>query len=95
MSKEMLILTIVSLSLVLGMGDISYATGPIKDTANIQEHIKVHLEKVKLSNPKKYQEMMEKTGGNPADCTDCHVEVAEKHNFPVKEKIEGIQPMRK
>jgi hypothetical protein len=73
MSKEILILIIICFCLMLGMGVISYA-GTVKDTANIQEQIKVHLEKVKIKNPQKYQEMIEKTGGNPADCTDCHNE---------------------
>lgn len=93
MYKEKLVLTIVSLYLVLGMGVISYA-GPIKSTANIQEHIKVHLEKVKLKNPQKYQETMQKTGGNPTQCTDCHQEVL-KGNLPSQKGIESIRPIRK
>jgi hypothetical protein len=72
---------------------ISYAGPPI-NPANIQENIKVHLEKVKLTNPQKYQEMMKKTGGTPTQCTDCHQEVL-KGNLPGQEVMEGINPLRK
>ncbi|MFA6055065.1 MAG: hypothetical protein WC769_06815 [Thermodesulfovibrionales bacterium] len=94
MSKEILILPIICL-LMLGTGVVSYAAGPIKDTTNVQEHIKVHLEKVKISNPKKYQEMVERAKGNITDCLSCHIEVAESSKFPAKGKIERIQPMRR
>jgi hypothetical protein len=93
MLKGISIITIVCLCLMFGMGVISYAGPPINPT-NIQEHIKVHLEKVKLKNPQKYQEMMQKAGGNPTQCTDCHQEVL-KGNLPGQKGMEGINPLRK
>lgn len=79
MAKGISIITIASLCLVfVGMGVKSYAQ-PSINPANIQEQMKKHIEKVKLSNPGKYQEMMQKTGGNIIDCLSCHVEVAEGH----------------
>ncbi|MBU4179830.1 MAG: hypothetical protein KKI12_14695 [Proteobacteria bacterium] len=78
MVKIRSVLTIFCLCLLFGTGVKSYAQ-PRINTADLKEHIRVHLEKVKFKNPGKYQEMMQKTGGNIIDCLSCHVEVAEGH----------------
>jgi hypothetical protein len=80
MTKGISIIIIACLCLVFGMGVKSYAqlrTNP----ANLQEQMKSHIEKVKLSNPQKYQEMIQRAGGNVTKCTDCHQE-ALKGNPP-------------
>ena len=34
-----------------------------------------HVERVKVSAPQKYREMIERAGGAATKCTDCHIEV--------------------
>lgn len=98
MAKGISIITIVCLYLISGFDVKSYAqpvTQPVTNTVNVQEQMKGHIEKMKIKNPKKYQEMVERAKGNITDCLSCHVEVAESSKFPAKGKIERIQPMRR
>lgn len=88
MAKGILIITIASLCLVfVGMGVKSYAGPPINPT-DIQEQMKKHIEKVKLTNPGKYQAMMQGAGGNITQCTDCHQEVL-KGKFPSQKGMDS------
>jgi len=67
---------------------INAHAAPIENKTNIQEHIKVHIEKVKFSNPQKYQEMVQRAGGNITQCTDCHKEVL-KGNLPTRRGMDS------
>ncbi len=62
------------------MGIKSYA-GPMINTASLEEHMKVHIEKVKLTNPKKYQDMMKRAGGKITDCRSCHIEIKSSERY--------------
>jgi len=88
------VLTIFCLCLMFGTGVKSYAQPPSISSADLKEQMQKHLEKVKLKNPQKYQETMQKTGGNPTQCIDCHQEVI-KGNLPGQKGIESIRPLRK
>ncbi len=70
MARGISILTIVCLSVLFGMGVISYA-GSGKNAAFMQQHI----EEVKRTKPKEYQAMVERAGGTITDCSSCHKEV--------------------
>ena len=72
-----IVITIVCLCLVVVMCVKSYAQ-PRTNPANLQEQMKSHIEKIKLQNPQKYQEMMQRTGGNVTKCTDCHQELLKR-----------------
>lgn len=78
MAKGILIITIACLCLMFGIGIKSYAQPQI-NTEDVKEHIRVHLEKVKLKNPIKYQEMVQRAGGNITQCTDCHIELKKEN----------------
>jgi hypothetical protein len=71
--------------MIFGMGIKSYAQ-PTITPPNIQEKMQDHIEKVKLKNPQKYQEMTQRAGGNITQCTDCHIEVIEGIHHQPKEK---------
>lgn len=43
--------------------------------ADQQKVLEQHLEQVKRSNPRKYQEMLDKAGGVARDCRDCHTDI--------------------
>lgn len=80
-------IAIACLCLVFGMGIKLYAQ-PSITPANIQEQMKKHIEKVKLTNPGKYQAMMQRAGGNVTQCTDCHQEVL-KGNLPSQKSLDS------
>lgn len=46
---------------------------PITDPEMLWQ-LQEHIEKVKISNPSKYKEMIARAGGNVDRCTGCHVE---------------------
>jgi len=94
MVKGVSIITIVCLCLMFGIGIKSYAQ-PRINTEDVKEHIRVHLEKVKIKNPLKYQDMMKRVNGNVTQCTDCHKEVIEGNLSPAKKRMERIQPLKK
>ena len=73
MAKGISIIIIACLCLVFGMGIKSFAQPRIAP-ANIQEQMKKHIDKVKLTNPGKYQAMIQRAGGNVTQCCSCHVE---------------------
>jgi len=73
MARGISILTIVCLCLMFGIEDISYADSKI-NPALMQEHI----EKVKLTNPRKYQAMIQRAGGNITHCSSCHKQVMQQ-----------------
>lgn len=87
MAKGISIIIIAYLCLVFGMGVKSYAQ-PRITPANIQEQMKKHIEKVKLTNPGKYQAMLQRAGGNVTQCTDCHQEVL-KGNLPSQKSLDS------
>ncbi len=83
-------ITLIFLYLMLCVAAISYA-GPFKDAATLQEHIEAHLSKVKMKNPQKYEEMMQKNRGKVSHCIDCHPE-AQDRKLPVNNGIDsGIE----
>ena len=60
---------------------------PMTDTTNIQEQMNKHLEEMKIKNPKKYEEMVKRAGGNITHCCSCHVEVkACAGNIPTQQR---------
>lgn len=79
------VLTTFCLCLALAMGVKSYAQ-PRITPADIQEKMKQHIEEVKVKNPQKYQEMIQRAGENITQCTDCHKEVIEGNHLQPKEK---------
>jgi hypothetical protein len=83
MAKGTSIITIACLCLVFGMGVKSYAQPGI-NPANIQEQMNKHIEKVKITNPIKYQDMVQRAGGNITHCCSCHVESCKK-NIPTQQ----------
>lgn len=40
--------------------------------------MKKHAEEMRIKYPQKYQEMMQRSGGNPTECLDCHDETRKK-----------------
>ena len=72
MTRGMLTLTVVCLSLMFGIGAMSYADSET-DAVLMQEH----LNKVKRTKPEKYQAMVQRAGGKGQvkNCGSCHVEV--------------------
>ena len=79
------VLTIFSLCVVSNILDISCAQSQTS-TQDLQQIMKDHIEKVKLKNPQKYQEMVQRAGENITKCTDCHNEVIEGNYHQPKEK---------
>lgn len=80
--KSILIfITIVCSCLIFEKGVKSYAQTVISPE-DLKKQMQEHIEKVKIKNPKKYQEIMQRTGGNITDCCSCHKEVCEKNIFP-------------
>lgn len=69
-----IILAITVFFWLVSFPDAVFDAASAFDTSDIKEHIKKHLEKVKISNPKKYQERMETNRGNIHACIDCHEE---------------------
>lgn len=83
--------------LIFSIGAASYAgipEPPAESSAEFIRNMNTHIEKVKLKNPSKYQFMVKRAGGNPAQCTDCHQELL-KGNLPGQNGIESIRPLRK
>jgi hypothetical protein len=78
-------LTILCLCLVFGGGIKLYAQ-PNTNTPDLQEKMKGHIEKVKVSNPQKYQEMVQRAGGDITKCTDCHKEMIGGNHQQTKDK---------
>jgi hypothetical protein len=66
--------------------EIKLYAQPPANTPDLQEKMKDHIEKVKLKNPQKYQEMVQKAGENITQCTDCHKEVIEGNHQQTKDK---------
>lgn len=40
--------------------------------------MKDHIDKVKISNPQKYQEMVQRAGQTIRECRDCHKEIPQR-----------------
>jgi hypothetical protein len=70
MTKGISILAIACLCLMLITGVSLYAESTVNQDSAMQDHI----EKVKLSNPEKYDAMIERAGGVITDCCSCHKE---------------------
>ena len=75
----------VCLSLLFGIGVVSYAgipEAPAKTKEEQTKIMKTHMEKVKIENPVKYEAMMKNAGGNVTECRDCHKEVKQEKKKP-------------
>ncbi len=90
MAKGILILTIVCLCLMSGIGVKSNAELRVNLKQEDIEKMQRHVEKVKITNPGKYQNMIERAGGNITGCCSCHKEVCEKNSFqfhPINKRL--------
>jgi hypothetical protein len=75
--RIILILIIIFLSVTLGMIYILGANAGMNQALTQEDIQKMqrHIEKVKFTNPAKYQAMVKRAGGNITHCCSCHVEV--------------------
>lgn len=85
MAKYISILTIASLCLMFIMGVRLYAESTVNPAPTMEEHI----EKVKLSNPDKYEAMLERAEGTITDCCSCHKESCEGNLSSPAPSIKG------
>jgi hypothetical protein len=69
-----LYIAIACLIMVLSAVANVYA-GPMTIQEEFKQKVNAHMEKVKLTNPGKYQAMIKRAGGNVTQCTDCHTEI--------------------
>ncbi|OGW38275.1 MAG: hypothetical protein A2Y97_04635 [Nitrospirae bacterium RBG_13_39_12] len=83
MIKKIIIITTTFLFIISG---IHVYAGPIIGQEEYKQKMNGHIEKMKLKNPQKYQEMMQKTGGNITNCIDCHKEILNKNLPPIRGK---------
>ncbi len=75
MISKISILMCVAIALTFGMINTSEAySNP--DPTRMQQHI----DKVKISHPKEYQDMLNQAGGNIKDCLSCHKGLQTKQN---------------
>ena len=72
MKKTILALILVCIWPVLATESLLAATG--EEQAALQKHV----EAMRFKSPGKYQEMVQRAGGNVTGCLSCHVEVAEQ-----------------
>jgi hypothetical protein len=74
--RIILILIIIFLSVTLGMIYILGANAGMNQTLTQEDIQKMqrHIEKVKFTNPAKYQAMIKRAGGNITHCCNCHTE---------------------
>lgn len=79
MVKSILISIIFFLCPIVCLENYSYA-GSQMNPADLKDLTNKHIERVKISNPKKYREMTERAGGNITGCIDCHIEVVKIRN---------------
>ena len=90
MTKFLLILTIVYLCLMSGLCVKSNAELRLNLKPEDIEWMQRHVEKVKITHSIEYQAMIERAGGNFADCCSCHKEVCENDSSqfqPVNRKL--------
>ena len=93
MVRSIFIHIIVFLYSMLCLEGYSYAGSQI-NPADLKDTINKHIEKVKFSNPQKYQKMIEKAGENPTDCTDCHTEIRTE-SLPLKRGMDSKGSFKK
>jgi len=60
--------------LISSVGMIALSGAVPTNPARMQQHV----DKVKITHPKEYQEMMEKAGGVIEGCTSCHKDLKTK-----------------
>jgi len=70
MMKNISIAVIISLCLIFGLQSISHSDS-LAERQRI--YLQKHLDKVKIENPKEYQEMVDKVG-TIVNCLSCHEE---------------------
>jgi len=69
-----IIITTTATFLFLILGIHVYAR-PAISQQELQQQMQEHINKVKSTSPKKYNDMVKRAGGNITLCTDCHIEV--------------------
>jgi hypothetical protein len=79
MMKSFLLLIIICLYSTIIIVDILDADViiPAPLTQEELQKMQEHIEKVKVTNPKKYNDMIERAGGSVTHCCGCHKEVCE------------------
>lgn len=94
MFKQATIITIICLSLIL-CGKVNSDAQPIISPADQLQIMKEHVEKVKIKNPKKYKEMVERAGNNITGCCSCHTEVYKGSISPCQMLMDKNKPVKK
>lgn len=74
----MLISAGVSVCLILSINSYLYAESKATKTLSVQEHIN----KVKITSPQRYQEMLKGAGGNTTYCLGCHKDLLKPRGAP-------------
>jgi hypothetical protein len=72
-----IIITTTASFLFLILGIHVYARPAISQEKS-QQQMKEHLNKVKSTSPKKYNDMVKRAGGNITLCVDCHIETGKE-----------------
>lgn len=72
MNKKVRVCALCFLLVIIANGNLLAAAG------NEQAVLQNHVEKMKFKSPGKYQEMVQRAGGNVTSCLSCHVEFAKQ-----------------
>ena len=70
----------IFLAIIIGISFVVISGRTLLAEPLINPKLKKHIDKAKLKNPKKYQEMIEKANGPIKDCLSCHADIFEKNN---------------
>lgn len=87
MMKRIIITTTTFLCLIFG---IHVYASPIISQEDYIQKMNAHIEKMKIKNPIKYEEMVKRAGGNITHCCSCHVESC-AGNLPTQQ-LPTLQP---
>jgi len=74
MSKNIIALIVVSFITISGVINISYAA----DTSTARVSMQKHIEKMKRTKPREYQQMFKEANGNIVSCLSCHKDLMKK-----------------
>jgi hypothetical protein len=72
MIKKTIITTTTFLFIIFG---IHVYAGQIIGQQEFKQKMNAHIEKMKIKNPQKYQEMIQRAGENVMNCCSCHLEI--------------------
>jgi hypothetical protein len=87
MIKKIIITTMTFLFIIFG---IHVYAGQIIGQEEHKQKMNAHIEKMKIKNPQKYQEMIQRAGGNVTNCCSCHIDIkACKETLPAMKGIDS------